>query len=95
MELFSIFVAVIIVFFLLSRMNNAVTSQNLQNSFISLGDMMGKSEKKIISVVGKPNSITNLGSMGSVYYWHSDKYQMSLSFQNGKCTGIVQENIIK
>jgi len=72
---------------------NAIMSQNLQKKFISLGNMMGKTDRDIIAVVGKPDSIINVGGVGLVYLWISDNYQVSLSFQDGKCTGIVQETI--
>lgn len=87
-------IVIIIVAFLFSGMMNAVSSQNLQNKFASLGDMMGMPAEKIISVTGKPSTITNLGNLAAIYNWHSQKYQISLSFVDGKCTGIVQENII-
>lgn len=91
MENIWIFVLVGVVFTIVTAISGTLNSQNLQNNFISLGNMLGKSEQEIISKVGKPYSITHLGELGSSYYWHSENYQIALSFKDGKCTGIIQE----
>ena len=72
---------------------NIEQSNDLQKNFVSLGNLIGKTDAEIIAVVGSPNTISRNGDNVAVYLWNQPKYQIALSFHNNICTGIMNETI--
>jgi len=65
------------------------SSQALQNKFASLGHLRGKNLDQIVSIVGDPQSISDLGNGTLLYQWLVPGYQIALIFDTNKiCLGI-------
>jgi len=68
---------------------------SLQYKFRKLGTVTGKSSNDIISVVGKPNSISSVGNGQKLYQWISTGYHVSLLFdKDDKCLGVSSETSV-
>ncbi len=68
----------------------------LQQNFISLGTLSGRSLEEIKKVVGEPNAITacttESGAPGSLYQWSQNPYSITLLFDKELiCIGVNQE----
>lgn len=69
-------------------------SQSLNNKFISLGTISGKTYNEIITVVGEPNSKSYVGDT-YVCQWIQPAYHIVLLFdKNMICLGIQSETKI-
>nr|DAS12431.1 MAG TPA: hypothetical protein [Bacteriophage sp.] len=69
-------------------------SQSLNNKFISLGTISGKTYNEIITVVGEPNSKSYVGGT-YVCQWIQPAYHIVLLFdKNMICLGIQSETKI-
>lgn len=74
-------------------------SQSLNEKFVSLGTLTGKTLDEIVSVVGSPNSVsTAIGENGTtvlVYQWIQVAYHIVLLFDENKiCLGVSSETKI-
>ena len=74
-------------------------SQSLNEKFVSLGTLTGKTLDEIVSVVGSPNSVSStIGENGStvlVYQWIQVAYHIVLLFDENKiCLGVSSETKI-
>ena len=63
----------------------------LQNKFVGLGTLTGKTKSEIIAVVGQPNSISGLEEGKTLLQWMSTGYHISLIFNDDICEGIAHE----
>lgn len=63
----------------------------LQDKFVSLGDVRGKTYAQIVAVVGNPKSRSVID--GNVYScsWNTQKYYITLQFNGDTCEGITSE----
>jgi hypothetical protein len=67
-------------------------ARELQRSFQSLGNMIGKTDTQIIAVAGPPNSRSTLAGGRTLLQWQSTGYHIALQFDaDGKCLGITHE----
>lgn len=69
----------------------------LQQDFIAMGNLAGKTLEEIKSKVGEPNTINactvaNTGKHGSLCTWSNAPYSITLLFdENNVCLGVNQE----
>lgn len=67
-------------------------SQELNQKFVSLGTLSGKSYASIASVVGEANSINPLGDGTILCQWIQPAYHIALLFDaNMVCIGVSSE----
>lgn len=67
----------------------------LNQKFVSLGDMRGMSYADIEKVVGKPQSVSQMGDGGTLRQWISTGYHIALVFdENDKMVGISHETSV-
>lgn len=70
-------------------------SQDLNNKFVSLGNLVGKSYTSISVVVGEANSKHNLGNGTILCQWIQPAYHICLLFDHKwNCIGIESETKI-
>jgi len=63
--------------------------QKLQNKFASLGHLKGKTFNEIRSIVGDPQSITDLGNGTILHQWIMPGFHIALLFDDKQiCLGI-------
>nr|WP_161625499.1 hypothetical protein [Sporomusa ovata] len=65
--------------------------RELQQKFISLGNMKGKTLEEIVTVVGQPNVVSHGIPGATLYTWSAHKYSISIVFINGVCEKIASE----
>lgn len=69
--------------------------RELQKKFISLGDMRGMDYKDIESVVGKPNSISNMADGSVLKQWIVTGYHIAIIFdKDDKMVSISHETVV-
>lgn len=80
------------------RRQQLASARGLQKAFLSLGNVMGKTEEEVSAVVGPPNS-RNAMAGGYLLQWMATDvggaYHVSLMFgPDGRCQGIVGETAV-
>ena len=64
----------------------------LQNNFVKLGVIKGKTLNEIISACGQPSAVSALGDGRRLYLWQATGYHIALIFdENNICEGISSE----
>jgi hypothetical protein len=63
----------------------------LQQKFVNLGTLAGKTKDEIIVVVGNPNSISGTPDGKVIMQWMSTGYHISLIFEDDICEGVSHE----
>lgn len=58
----------------------------LQNKFVGLGILKGKTKDEIISIVGPPNSISAATNGKTLCQWQATGYHIALLFDGCLCT---------
>jgi hypothetical protein len=88
MELIFAVIAGLAIWAFISKTVDAPAS-SLQKKFVSLGNLQGKSKTQIISVVGLPNSISDMGNGETLCQWIVIGYHVSLLFSGGICKTVT------
>lgn len=66
--------------------------RSLAGRFSSLGTLKGKTKEEIISVVGRPNSVSAMPNGSQLLQWMATGYHISLMFDsNENCLGVSHE----
>lgn len=66
-------------------------SRQLQQRFIEMGELQGKTLDEILIKVGQPNLMT-AAQDGKIYQWKRPKYRIALLFdKNNICKGVTHE----
>jgi hypothetical protein len=93
MDYFYLFIAFIVVVSIVS----GLTFSSKANKFIKLGNVSGKTLDEIVKVVGKPTSMSSIGSNQVLYQWisvsSSGSYHYAMSFTDGKCIGYTHQSV--
>ena len=63
----------------------------LQQKFVNLGTLAGKTKDEIIAVVGDPNSISGAPEGKVIMQWMSTGYHIALNFEEDNSEGVSQE----
>jgi len=79
-----------ILFVIISAMVSA-PGRSLQNKFVGLGTLVGKSKHEIIAEVGAPNSISSLPNGKTILQWVATGYHIALIFNGDVCEGVSHE----
>lgn len=66
--------------------------RRLQNKFVSLGTLTGKSLEEIKNVVGNPSAVSAMKEGKTLYQWQATGYHIALLFDaNDVCLGVSSE----
>lgn len=66
--------------------------QNLNQKFVSLGNLKGKTLDQIVAVAGKPTAVSSLANGNILYQWQATGYHIAILFDsNNICIGITSE----
>ena len=88
-------IAIVVTLYKMLFNPGVIASRVLQKKMISMGTIKGKSYNEIVKIVGTP-SVTQSALDGKLCSWNSQKYAINLGFDNnGICTGVFGEKIIK
>ncbi len=90
MEFIWVFIGGIVLYAIISAMTTA-PGRSLQNKFVNMGTLTGKSKNEIISRVGSPNSISALPDGKVVLQWMATGYHIALIFNDDICEGVSHE----
>lgn len=90
MEFIWVFIGGIVLYAIISAMTTA-PGRSLQNKFVNMGTLTGKSKNEIISIVGSPNSISALPDGKVVLQWMATGYHIALIFNDDICEGVSHE----
>lgn len=90
MEFIWVFIGGIVLYAIISAMTTA-PGKSLQNKFVNMGTLTGKSKNEIISIVGSPNSISALPDGKAVLQWMATGYHIALIFNDDICEGVSHE----
>ena len=90
MEFIWVFIGGIVLYAIISAMTTA-PGRSLQNKFVNMGTLTGKSKNVIISIVGSPNSISALPDGKVVLQWMATGYHIALIFNDDICEGVSHE----
>ena len=72
-----------------------VPGNALQQKFVDLGTLKGKSLSEITSVVGSPNSVSTMAGGTKLCQWMATGYHISLLFdENDICLGVNHETSV-
>lgn len=64
----------------------------LNQKFVSLGTLSGKSFNEIASVVGQPSAVSAMGNGQILRQWQATSYHIALIFdENDICLGVSSE----
>ena len=66
--------------------------RKLQEKFIDLGVVVGKTRKEIESIVGQPNSISAIAGGKILCQWMATGYHIALIFKDNICEGVSHES---
>jgi hypothetical protein len=75
-----------------------ISAFTLQNRFVQIGKVQGRTAEEIISAVGRPNSVSNADGGITVMQWikasaFTGGFHIALIFdQNGICGGITHQS---
>jgi hypothetical protein len=69
----------------------AADARALQNKFVSLGNVKGKTPTQIQQVVGPPKSWAAIGENRTSCSWNTQKYHVTLIFDGDVCEGVSSE----
>lgn len=71
----------------------SVTSEgrSLQQKFVNLGTLTGKTKNEIIAAVGAPNAISASAEGKTLLQWQKTGYHIALIFNGDICEGITHE----
>ena len=94
MELYLVVFLVISVIFMIMTAAGTATAtapgRALQEKFLALGQMPGKSKDEIIAAVGKPNSISATPE-GMLLQWQAPGYHIAIRFKDDIFDGVMHE----
>lgn len=71
----------------------SIPKAQLNNAFVKLGDMRGKSKEDIIAAVGQPKGISNHDDGSKTLAWHAGGYHMVLLFDKDDKMVKIQNEI--
>jgi len=71
--------------------SSSVAGPSLQNKFVRMGTLAGKTKAQIISVAGQPNSISVLPGGKTLLQWMATGYHIALTFNGEICEGVSHE----
>jgi hypothetical protein len=91
MEFVIFLVLVSVVISVVSAVAKGVSSASLQNKFVGLGTLAGRSKQEIITIVGQPNSVSALPEGKSILQWMATGYHIALVFNGEICEGVSHE----
>lgn len=89
-------VGAIILGSIISAALKSASTPALQTGFISLGNLIGKTQAEIVQVVGSPNSVSALGDGRYLAQWMApdSRYHIALIFTAAAiCEGISHEHV--
>lgn len=90
MEIVLIFIGGLVLFGVISALAKA-PGNLLQQRFVELGQLTGKTRSEIIAAVGPPNSISAVGDGKSLLQWMASGYHIALLFDGEICLGVNHE----
>lgn len=64
----------------------------LQQKFVGLGNLVGKTKDEIIAAVGPPNSLSSMGDDSTLLQWQTQGYHIALLFRGELCEGVTHEH---
>lgn len=68
------------------------SGHDLNDKFISLGVLQGKSYDEIVKVVGPPSAIETIEDGQTLHFWHRPAYRIRLIFdKHNICLGVNEE----
>ncbi len=76
---------------IMSQQNSVNSGSRLQQKFVSLGNMAGKTDEEIFTVAGKPNGIAHMGEGRYIYQWSDTGYNIAILFEDRKVKSIINE----
>jgi hypothetical protein len=76
---------------IMSQQNRVNSGSRLQQKFVSLGNMAGKTDEEIFTVAGKPNGIAHMGEGRYIYQWSDTGYNIAILFEDRKVKSIINE----
>jgi hypothetical protein len=80
----------IVLYFIISAVVKA-PGYSLQQKFVGLGSLTGKTKAEIIRVVGPPSSFSSLSGGKTILQWMATGYHISLIFNGELCEGVSHE----
>jgi hypothetical protein len=67
----------------------------LQQQFVDLGVLQGKTRSEIEAVVGAPNAVSAAGPDTILCQWMATGYHIALLFDvDGECQGVSHESVV-
>lgn len=90
MEIALILIGGFVLFGIMSLITKA-PGNLLQQKFVGLGQLPGKTKSEILAVVGPPNSVSAVGDGKSLLQWITPGYHIALVFDGEVCLGINHE----
>lgn len=74
----------------------SVTSEgrSLQQKFIDLGTLSGRSKDEIVESVGAPNAFSSLADGKALLQWQKPGYHIALIFDGDICEGVSHESAV-
>jgi len=65
----------------------------LQNKFVSLGNLAGRTKNEIFEVVGSPSAISAISEGSELLQWQATGYHIALRFNGDICEGITHQSV--
>lgn len=91
------FLIVIIVIIAIGALTASARLSSIQNKFVKLGNLVGRTKEEIIKAVGPPSSVSSLPGGESLLQWQhisrAGGYHIALRFDpQGRCKGVTHEH---
>jgi hypothetical protein len=90
MEIALALIGGLVIFGIISALVKA-PGNRLQQQFVSLGQLPGKTKAEIIAAVGQPSSMSATADGKVLLQWISTGYHIALLFDGESCLGITHE----
>jgi hypothetical protein len=91
MEFMWVIIAISAVIGIIQAISSSVAGPLLQNKFVRMGTLAGKTKAQIISVTGQPNSVSVLPRGKTLLQWMTTGYHIALTFNGEICEGVFHE----
>ena len=91
MEFMWVIIAISAVIGIIQAISSSVAGPSLQNKFVRMGTLAGKTKAQIISVAGQPNSVSVLPGGKTLLQWMTTGYHIALTFNGEICEGVSHE----
>lgn len=66
-------------------------SMRLKQNFSKLGEVKGGNKTDILTALGMPSNISEIGNGRSLFQWTTPKYSVCLIFENELCVEITHK----